>query len=313
MATLIVPEGSTRTLTVLVREELGLSHSRARRVIEEGRVLVEGAPARDVASRPPGGSRVEILDRAPSGVPRIPTRALRGPGFRVIHLDEALIAVDKEPGVVVIPTSGPQDPDDLPLVARVGAALGLAGRKGVALWVVHRIDRQTSGLVLFARNERAYQVARDAFKRRLPLREYVAWTEGIPRGDEGELVHWLAESGDNHRMEVVREGTPGAQEARTLYRVEATTKRPHARARLRVRLVTGRRNQVRAQLAAIRCPLVGDRWFGARDTGPGRAALHAERLAFEHPTERGKLDLRAPWPEDLRRLDERLFGKNADS
>ncbi len=299
-----VEDEHQRTLAVRLREALRLSHRRAKELVASGRVQAGGEPIRDPAWRPPAGVEIEVVDTAPKAGPV----AISGPGFRVVHLDRDLVAIDKEPGVVVVPTSAPS-PDDLPLVARVVAALKLAGHRVDGLHVVHRIDRETSGLVLFARHERAWTRLRRAFRERRPEREYLAVTEGIPQPKHGELLHWLAEEPGSHRVRAADRATDGAVEARLRYRVEATRRHP-VRAFLRVHLVTGRRNQIRAQCAAAGWPVVGDRWFGARDPGPGRAALHAARLVIppEALARPRALALEAPLPDDMARLCRRWFG-----
>lgn len=306
---LVVPSGNRRTLTALVRDLVEVSNRDARTLIAQRRVQVDGATIIDPVHRPPGDAVVEVLDRPERRAEAVDgTALLSGPGFRVIYEDDALVAVDKDSGVLTIPTSDRED-DEPPLVARVAAALSLSGRRGRSLWVVHRIDRETSGLVLFARSERAYETLREAFMERRPKREYLAWTEGVPKDAAGTLRHLLAESRHPRwrRMEVVGSQDPNGRLAVMRYRVEASRRRPD-HARLRVELDTGRRNQIRVQLAEEGLPLVGDRYYGARTEGPGRTALHAARLVVTHPFTGRSLELACAVPEDLTRLDERLFG-----
>ena len=291
-----VEDETPRTLTVRVRNALGLSHRGARELVVSGRVRVDGRVVREPALRPGPGSEIEVLPSA-AGV-----REITGPGFRVLHLDRDLVAIDKAPGVVVIPTST-RDPDDVPLVARVIAALGLAGHRAAALWIVHRIDRETSGLVLFARREPAYLRLRRAFRERRPVREYLGIAEGLPHPGRGTLTHWLTEERETHRVTAHPARVEGAVDARLTYRVIARCAAP-PRALVRFRLETGRRNQIRAQAAAAGWPLVGDRWYDAQDPGSGRTALHAARLVIPAAAlgRRRDLELEAPLPRDLVRL-----------
>ncbi len=303
-----VPPGADLSLTTFLLDAVGTSLRRAREWIRSGRVTVEGRVVTDPAARPPAGSRVELHDRAP--LP--PSRpVLAGPGFRVLLLDAALVVVDKDPGIVTVPTTDP-DPGDLPLVARVLAALAEAGRgAGGELHVVHRIDRETSGLVLFARTARDAARLRGQFRARRPLREYLGWTAGRPDRDEGTLRHLLAEPRPGREVLVVEEGGSTGREAVLEYRVEASRREPAPRARVRFRLVTGRRNQVRVQAAASGWPLLGDRWYGiGGDPGPGRLALHAARLGFVHPRSGRRVLCEAPLPPDLASLDRSLFGED---
>ncbi len=290
------------TLTVRVRALQPLSHSKARALIESGGVTVDGEVVTDPVARP--AEDAVVACGAPQGARR--PRALRGPGFRVLHIDRDLVVVDKDPGVIVVPRENP-DEDDPPLVSRVGATLQLAGHRVRDLWVVHRIDRATSGLVLFARREEGAEALLAEFHERRTGREYLAWTQGVPRKPEGRLTHRLLEDRETHAVTVTDDPNEG-REAILDYRVEAH-RGPVAR--LAVSLVTGRRNQIRAQLAAIGHPLLGDHWYGSRHARIGRAALHAHRLSFPHPHTRDALRFEAPIPADLQRLERELLGDKA--
>ncbi len=320
---LLVPAGSTATLAVLVRAALGLSHQKAKDLVASGRVAVDGVPAHDPAQRPAPGAVVSVGARpgaAAGGAagagspgsaagPAPARRRLEGPGFRVVHLDDRFVVVDKDPGIVTVPTSK-ETPHDPPLVARVLATMAQAGhRVRSGLFVVHRIDRNTSGLVLFARSEEASDALRAEFRARRPLREYLAWTEGIPDPAAGTLQHNLRESERTRRVFATR-SAEGARAAELTYEVEAQSVEPR-RARVRVRLVTGRRNQIRVQFSNCGWPLLGDHFYGATDEGPGRTALHAARLGFADPGTGAPLVFESPLPEDLARLDRRLFGRQA--
>ena len=310
----LVPDGSRRTLAALIHEHLGLSHRAARELIETGGITVDGRVAADPVRRPPGGARVEAPAGTAARGPRPRReRPIEGPGFRVIHLDGDLVVVEKAPGIVTIPTGKP-DASDPPLVARLLSALQFAGHRVPELHVVHRIDRDTSGLVVFTRSRAAADALRAQFRARQPEREYVAWTQGLPRPASGRLHHLLREDPRSLRMLVAPAGSPrprDARDAELTYETEAVTEAPAPRARVRVRLVSGRRNQIRAQFGASGWPILGDRFYGATDDGPGRVALHAMRLAFRHPRSREPKAFESPWPADLARLDRRLFRAGA--
>lgn len=308
----VVPEhDSPRTIKAWLHDLLDVPHRTLEKWIHGGLVLCDGKPCLDPAFRPPALSRLEVVDRPPGGPVRRPP--IQGPGFRSALEDHDLIAVSKEPGVVVIPTGKPSrqpglgDAGDLPLVARVAAALRLAGRRADPLWVVHRIDRDTSGLVLFARNRAAYEHLRNAFRRRAPERVYLAWCLAHPDPPAGTLDHRLTEDPRSHRVRVASGSAREASRAVLDYRTLATGSTPGGEplARVEIHLVTGRRNQIRAQFAHQRWPLAGDRWYDAERPGLiERAALHAWRLRFGHPSERGQVvQVEAPLPEDLRAID----------
>jgi 23S rRNA pseudouridine1911/1915/1917 synthase len=304
------------TLKGLLRRATGESHRRLERLIGSGRVLVDGRPCRDPGHRPSADAKV-IVAEAGAAAPhaeREPRARVRGPGFTTILEERELIVVSKAPGIVVIPTrqagsAGTEDTTDLPLVARVAAALRTAGRRADPLWVIHRIDRETSGLVVFARSRSAYEQLRADFRRRKPRRRYLAWTRGVPSPRAGKLQHRLHEDRDTHRVEVAAAGGRGklaVLEYETLAEGSLPDGTPIAR--LEVALTTGRRNQIRAQLAHEGWPLFGDRWYGPADEEPiARAALHAWHLAFDHPSASDvRVELEAPLPDDLRALDRHL-------
>jgi 23S rRNA pseudouridine1911/1915/1917 synthase len=328
---IVVPSSQQpRPLKTLLREATGEAHRRLEKIIRGGRVCVNGEPCLDPGARPPAGAVITVSAHgAPAkGPERTPRTPLRGPGFVTVLEERELIAVSKQPGVVVIPTgragtAGSEDSTDLPLVARIAAALRLAGRRAEPLWVIHRIDRDTSGLVVFARSGPAYERLRAAFRRRTPRRVYLAWTRGVPAPAAGRLEDELLEDPRSHRVEV-SEAAPGrgarsggrgggarrGKRAVLEYETEATGALADgtAIARVRVTLTTGRRNQIRAQLAHRGWPLLGDRWYGGGDDQAiSRAALHAWHVAFEHPSRRGeRVALTAPLPDDLLFVDRHL-------
>jgi 23S rRNA pseudouridine1911/1915/1917 synthase len=299
----VVPAGSRSTLTALVRALLGVSNSRARDLVATGAVSVDGRLVNDPVHRPEAGSEL-VIEPARLGTVRRRRRVLVGVGFESVLFDRDLIVVDKQPGIVTIPVRGAvDDGSDPSLVGLVAAALRSAGHDPRELYVVHRIDRETSGLVVIALHKRACDALREQFRERTVRREYIAWTESVPKPERGALRHLLAERDDSPRMEVVSDARRG-KPAELYYRVEAVGDRG---ARVSVRLVTGRRNQIRVQLAASGCPIVGDRYYGARQTGPGRSALHASRLVLRHPGSGRSIDLRADVPQDLLALDRAMF------
>ncbi|MCL4822360.1 MAG: RluA family pseudouridine synthase [Vicinamibacteria bacterium] len=219
-----------------------------------------------------------------------------------IHEDDDLIAVAKPPGVAVIPARG-EEP---------GASLHkrLEAERGERLYVVHRIDRETSGVVVFARHAEAHRALSMAFERRQVEKEYVAFVAGEPPAD-GAVTVALVEA-RRGRARPVLPGEPGGRDARTEYvRERAWRDVTDHVARLRLRPRTGRHHQIRVHLRFLGVPILGDDVYGraalplARDLGVTRLALHAGRLAV--PTASGApLALCAPlWP-DLADLNARL-------
>lgn len=164
----------------------------------------------------------------------------------------------------------------------------------VFLNAVHRIDRAVSGVVLFARTSKALARLNEEIRSRNCKKIYHALVEGTPGKDADQLVHWLTH--EHHRAEVCREGDAGAQRAVLSYR---TLKKGEKLTLLEVDLETGRYHQIRAQLAAIGCPIAGDEKYGAmQKPESGDIALHHRRLEITHPTLKTPVIIEAPYPAD---------------
>src|SRR5205807_5412565 len=155
----------------------------------------------------------------------------------------------------------------------------------------HRLDRETSGLLVFAKSFAVKRALQAQFEARTPERVYVARVEGVVREEEGTLTSYLVEN-RALRVRTARRG----QEAITRYRVLA---RFRGATLLELALVTGRRGQIRAQLAALGHPIVGDREYGSRSNPLGRVCLHATRLGFVHPSGR-RVSFQSPPPAGFR-------------
>lgn len=169
------------------------------------------------------------------------------------------------------------------------------GKSGaVFLNAVHRIDRAVSGIVLFARTSKALSRLNEDIRKRNCRKIYHALVEAKPSKPADQLIHWLTH--EHHRAEVGSESSDGAQQAVLSYRV---LKKTGDLFLLEINLVTGRYHQIRAQLAAVGCPIAGDEKYGAGKTaGAGGIALHHRRLEITHPTLKTPLILEAPYPEN---------------
>ena len=162
----------------------------------------------------------------------------------------------------------------------------------VFLNAVHRIDKVVSGIVLFARTSKALSRLNEDIRQRNCKKIYHALVEGSPKESAAELVHWL--SHEHHRAEVCREGEAGAQRAVLRYR---TLRQIGKQALVEVDLETGRYHQIRIQLAAMGCPIVGDEKYGAMTVSKHKdIALHHVRLEITHPTIREPIVIQAPYP-----------------
>jgi 23S rRNA pseudouridine1911/1915/1917 synthase len=213
------------------------------------------------------------------------------PGFRIVYEDAEVLVVDKGPGMVVHPSRGHSESTLSQLLGGLAAG-GEAERAGI----VHRLDRDTSGLLVVARSERAHRRLQAALARREIEREYLALVEGRPPARTGTIE---APVGRDPRVRTrMAVGGATAREARTHFAIERTLPRHTL---LRLRLETGRTHQIRVHLQAIGHPVAGDPEYGtAGALGLERQFLHATRLAFEHPTTGERVEVVSPLPEDLR-------------
>jgi 23S rRNA pseudouridine1911/1915/1917 synthase len=209
----------------------------------------------------------------------------------LVFVDESLAVVDKPAGLVVHRAPGHRGET---LVDVLGELLG-GGRDPARPGIVHRLDKDTSGLMLVARNAESHRRLSDAIRRRLVEREYLALVEGVPRSRSGTID---APLGRDHRAPERRAvGGRGARDARTHFEViEAMA----ADSLVRARLDTGRTHQVRAHFAAIGHPVCGDPRYGHQGRhGLARQFLHSARLAFRHPTSGEEMEFTSELPPDL--------------
>lgn len=228
----------------------------------------------------------------------------------IVYEDAALIAINKPAGLLTVPLARRAEALSVAELLEVHQRSRGRGRHPL---VVHRIDRDTSGLVVFARSAAAQQALKAQFEAREPERVYLAVVEGIPAAAQGEWVDWLAWDGESLIQTRAGRGDPRARECRSSYRIiEAWPAVPAAA--LEVRLVTGKRNQIRIQAQLRGHPLIGERMYrdgtGLRG-GPSvpslpRQALHAWRLVVRHPLTGRRLELEAPIPADLLKLMNQL-------
>jgi 23S rRNA pseudouridine1911/1915/1917 synthase len=298
-----------------------LSRARIQQLIAGGHVTKRGAAVKDANARLKPGDVFEI--RIPPPAPVSP--AGQDIPLAVVYEDADLIVIDKPAGLVVHPAAG--NPDGTlvnALIAHCGASLkGIGGeaRPGI----VHRLDKDTSGLIVAAKTERAMTSLGKQFANHTIERAYHAVVWGAPRLGDGRIEGQIGRNPfDRKRMAVLR---GGGKEARTRYRVverfgHAT--RPFA-SLIECRLETGRTHQIRVHLTHLGHPLIGDASYGKARHAPRaktpeeeaaygaaasfpRQALHAYILGFQHPSLHKTLRFEAPWPADLAELISALRG-----
>jgi 23S rRNA pseudouridine1911/1915/1917 synthase len=251
----------------------GASGRAIKQWLELGRVRVAGHVVRR------GDVAVGSADRVELGPPPGPSFP---PLLRLVFEDDDILVIDKPPGLLTIATERERDRTAYRLLADyVGghrAPADEARRGGPRLFIVHRLDRETSGLIVFAKSSDAKRRLQSQFEARGVDRVYVALVEGIVTDARGRLRSRLRE---NRTLRVRQtRSRSGGREAITDYRV---LEHGNGTTLLELSLVTGRRGQIRAQLATLGHPIVGDHAYGARHDPLRRLCLHATRLAFSHP------------------------------
>ncbi|MEE8391081.1 MAG: RluA family pseudouridine synthase [Anaerolineae bacterium] len=273
-----------------------LSRAQAQRLIKAGEITVNGRP-----SKP--SYRVQVGDEVMVRVPdEIPERVLpQDIPLDIVYEDDALLAVNKPAGMVVHPALGHPSGTlvnavlaHCPQIAEVGGP----DRAGI----VHRLDKDTSGLILVAKDEATRAALQRQFKRRQIAKTYLALVEDHMHPREGVIEAPIGrDKRQRKKMAVVRSGRP----ARTMYRaVEYLA--DHTL--LEVRPHTGRTHQIRVHLSWMGYPIVGDAVYGHRRQRllQGRHFLHAAQLRFTHPTTDEEIEVKAPLPPKLATLLKRL-------
>jgi 23S rRNA pseudouridine1911/1915/1917 synthase len=282
------PTAAAPLLTWLLGALRPMNRTRIKQLLRHGRVSVNGTTTtrHDHLLQP--GDRVAIA-RA-RVVPA--AQVLADAGITIIREDDALIVIDKPPGLLTVATESERTDTAF---ARLRAHLAERGQGRP--FVVHRLDRETSGLLLFARRA----AVRDDLQANWDTvtKTYLAVVEGNPRPAAGVVENFLLE-GRDLRVRVVREGGR-ARRAVTRYHVVASR---GGHTLVEVTLETGRKHQIRVHLAGLGCPVIGDQLYGSESDPAGRLGLHAWRLALDHPTTGQRLDLETPLPAALRQVVE---------
>jgi 23S rRNA pseudouridine1911/1915/1917 synthase len=292
------------------REEIG-SRGKARDAIACGKVVRNGAELTfaDAGRRLAAGDTIGFWpDRPGSSRPRSRDIVSARRALAVVHEDDAIVVVNKPTGWLVEPLPG-EEAGEVTLLDVLEDHLR---HRRVRPLVVHRIDRDTSGLVLFALGAAARDVLKAQFERRTPERAYLAVLNGRPIPPSGTWRDRLAWDKDRLVQKRAHADEERARDAEARYRV---IEQFEWQAFVEVWLVTGKRNQIRVQAGSRGHALVGERQyrFGrprdeAHEPEFGRQALHAARLAFVHPVTRRRVEFTAALPDDMKRLLQMLRG-----
>ncbi len=296
-----------RRLDVVVARRLERSRTACAELIRSGHVLLDGKIAKP-ASVVEGRQHVHVDVPPPRDAP---AQAQDLP-IRIVYDEPDFCVVDKPPGMATHPARGTRDGTLVnALLAKLGSLPAINGvrRPGI----VHRLDKDTSGLLVVAKTERAMTALTHMMAGRRITRRYDAGVWGIPANPRGVIEAPLGRDPHSRVRFAVRED---GRRAVTHYNVVgafnhvagADPAAPASAALLRLELETGRTHQIRVHCAAIGHPLIGDDVYGTAHPGEimNRQALHAADLSFVHPFTGAQLEFRAPWPDDFARLIERL-------
>jgi 23S rRNA pseudouridine1911/1915/1917 synthase len=261
------------------------SRGAAERLLADGSVRVDGEP-RSKSHRLAGGEELELTPVERPEPPPPPELDLPVP-----YEDEHLLVVEKPAGLVVHPAPG----NEAGTLAQGLVAAGAEGGDEERPGIVHRLDRDTSGLLVVARSQEAHERLQELVRRREVEREYLALVVGRPRSRSGTIDAPIGRDRHDRLRHSLDTDTP--REAVTHFELEELLPR---HALLRVRLETGRTHQIRVHLAAIELPVAGDPTYGVPgDLGLARQFLHATRLAFTHPLTGERVEVESPLPPDL--------------
>lgn len=283
--TLFKVEEATTLLPFLLTQVKGKSRNTVKGLLSRRQVRVNGKTVTQFDHNLRPGQTVSILPPAENRLPELP--------FEILYEDGELIVIDKPAGLLTVAT----DKEKLRTAYRMVTDYVQARDRSGRIYVVHRLDRDTSGVVLFAKNEEMKRSLQENWGENVEKRVYLAVTEGRPPEDKGTCRSWLLETVTH----LVWSAGPdsGGKEAITHYELLS---QEGGYSLLRLNLDTGRKNQIRVQLADLGCPVAGDKQYGASTSPIGRLGLHACELAFVHPRTGLRTVFTAPVPRHFKKM-----------
>ena len=282
---LLTVEEETTLLPFLLLRVRDKSRNTVKGLLSRRQVLVDGEVVTRFDAPLAPGQRVELLPKDSAGAAELP--------FPILYEDTGLIAVDKPAGLLSMGNERERRRTDY----RAVSDYVKAREPGRRIFIVHRLDRDTSGVLVFAKDEKLKRALQDNWENVVKKRGYLAAVEGTLPRREGMVRSYLHETATH----LVYSGPRGrqAKEAVTRYRMVAENRGYTLAA---VEIDTGRKNQIRVHMQDLGCPIAGDRQYGAQTDPMGRLALHADVLVLTDPRTRRALTLRAPLPLPFRRL-----------
>lgn len=296
---------SKTRLDKLITEHFAVaSRAKAQSLIKDGKVIVSGQVAEHCSSCVAGELDISILDAEIH-----PTKAIaKDIPLDIMFEDNDIIVLNKSAGVVVHPGAGNFDNTIVNgLVFHYGdglSALNTDDRPGI----VHRLDKDTSGLLLVAKNDMAHAALATQFAERTVIKRYIAMCCGIPRNASNTIDTFIARDRCNRKKMAV---TKTGKKALTEYKVTETFS--NVASKVECRLLTGRTHQIRVHMQHIHCPIIGDKTYNIGEKTHikvihdfPRQALHAYYLRFMHPRRNHELEFESPLPDDMTELERRL-------
>ena len=283
-------ERPTTLLNFLLAPPAGYSRKDAKNLLRFKAIAIAGTPAPRHDTPLAAGAivRISLGKHSPAGTV-LPS------GMEIVHEDESILVVNKPAGLLTIATDAEKTRT---AYAQLNSYVRERSPRGDGrIFIVHRLDRETSGLLIFARTEAAKSSLQRHWK--AVTKKYHAVVEGIPEEPHGTLRSALVESDSSMRVHATDDPRDDAKFAVTHYRV---LRKGAETALLELTLDTGRKNQIRVQLAEAGHPIVGDEKYGAVTDPARRLALHATELNFRHPESGESLSFRSPLPDKLRSL-----------
>jgi 23S rRNA pseudouridine1911/1915/1917 synthase len=293
---LVADRSGERLDTFIARRQPELSRSRVRHLVDEGLVTVDGRQVKP-SVKVNNGAVVTVSVPPPVEMELEPEEI----PLNIIYQDENVIVVDKPAGLTVHPAPGhPRGTLVNALLAICPDLRGIGGtlRPGI----VHRLDKDTSGLIVVAKNDRANRALQTQLKEREVKKTYATLVRGVPEPAEGMIDAPIGRNPKNRKkMAVVANG----RDSQTKYRVvEVLAGGEYAL--IEAQPITGRTHQIRVHMAAIKHPIVGDSTYGKRSDLVDRQFLHASKLDFAMPVSQRRMEFESPLPDDLRQALLRL-------
>ena len=294
------------------------SRTGVKNMLSKGRILVNGESQTAFDLPLKKGDRITVLSKGIS-IARATRNDARSEvekaGVQILFEDENYIVVDKPSGMLTVATGKEKKTLYALLNAyiKVNARMQrkedlLSGREPdrstAKIWIVHRLDRGTSGVLVFAKNERAKDILQSKWKDLVAERKYIAWLEGKLEKERGAIQSWLVENPKSLKMNSFQNEVKDGQLAITHYKQLGAFRRGHnLYTQVEFSLETGRKNQIRVHAADIGHPIAGDQKYGAQTDPVRRLALHASTLVFRHPFTGKIVKTHSPLPDIFKRFE----------